>query len=53
MGYREGERGPADPIGAFKSRAPVGGNKLSIGESFFPVGLFGKGNYVANLVGPP
>ena len=29
---REGERGPADPADAFKSRARVGGNKVTTGE---------------------
>ena len=44
-------RGPADPAHAFKSGAPVGGNKLSTEEGFLPVGLLGKGDGVANLVG--
>ena len=35
----------------FKSRPPVGGNKLSTGEGFLPPGLLGKGDEVANLVG--
>ena len=49
---REGERGPADPIDAIKSRAPVGGDKVPTGEGFLPIGLLGKGGEVANLVDP-
>ena len=45
-------RGPADPAHAFKSGAPVGGNKLSTEEGFLPVGLLGKGDEVANIVVP-
>ena len=47
----EGERGPADPVDAFKSGPPVGGTKLSTGGGFLPADLFGKGDEVANLVG--
>ena len=47
---REGERGPADPVDAFKSGARVGGNKMLTGEGFLPVGLLGKGDEVANFV---
>ena len=47
---REGERGPADPLGAFKSGARAGGDKVPTGEGFLPVGLLGKGDEVANLV---
>ena len=51
IGVRGGERGPADSVGAFKSGSPVGGTKLSTGESFLPADLLGKGDEVANLVG--
>ena len=47
---REGERGPADPLGAFKSGARAGGDKVPTGEGFLPVGLLGKGDEVADLV---
>ena len=46
---REGERGPADPVDAFKSGARVSGNKVPTGEGFLSVGLLGKGHEVANL----
>ena len=39
---REGERGPADLVDAFKSGARVGGDKVPTGEGFL-VGLMGKG----------
>ena len=39
----EGEKGPADPVDAFKSGARVGGNKVPTGEGFLPVGLLGEG----------
>ena len=48
---RGGERGPADPVDAFKSGPPVGGTKLSTGGGFLPADLLGKGDEVANLVG--
>ena len=51
VSVREGKRGPADPVNAFKSGPPVGGNKLSTGEGFSPASLLGKGDEVANLVG--
>ena len=47
---REGERGPADPVDAFKNGAQVGGNKVPTGEGFIPVGLVGKGDEAHNLV---
>ena len=47
---REGERGPADQVDAFKSGVRVGGNKVPPGEGFLPVGLLGKGGEVAILV---
>ena len=45
----ENERGPADPIDAFKSGTRVGGDKMPTGECFLPVHLLGKGDEVANL----
>ena len=48
---REGERGLADPVDAFKSWGQVGGNKAPTGEGFLPVGLLRKGGEVTNLVG--
>ena len=36
VSVREGERGPADPVDAFKSEPPVGGTKLSTGGGFLP-----------------
>ena len=51
VSVREGKRGSADPVDAFESGAPVGGNKFSTaGEGFLPVGLLGKGDEVTNLV---
>ena len=43
VSVREGKRGPADPVNAFKSGPPVGGNKVLTGEGFLPVDLLGKG----------
>ena len=51
VSVREGEKGPADPVDAFKSGLPVGGTKLSTGRGFLPAALPGKGDEVANLVG--
>ena len=50
VSVRDGERVSANPVDAFKSWAPVGGNKLSAGVGFLPVGTHGKGDEVANLV---
>ena len=46
----EGERWPANTVGAFKSGARVGGNKVSTRKGFFTVGLLWKGDVVVNLV---
>ena len=40
---REGNRGPADPVGAFKSGARADRNKVLTRGGFLPVGLLGKG----------
>ena len=50
VSVREGERGPADPVDAFKSGPLVGGTKLFTGGGFLPADMLGKGNEVANLV---
>ena len=47
----EGERGPADPVEAFKSGPPVDGTNFSTGEGFHLADLLGKGDEEANRVG--
>ena len=47
---REDERGPADPVDAFKSGARVGGCLVPTGDGFLPGDLLGKGDAAANLV---
>ena len=51
VSVREGERGPADAVDAFKSEPPIVGTKLPTGGGFLPADLLGKGDEVANLVG--
>ena len=48
---REGKRGPAESVYAFKSGLPVGSTKSSTGGGFLPADLLGKRDEVANLVG--
>ena len=48
---REGEKRLADPVDAFKSGLPVGGNGCSTGEGFLPPDLLGNGDEVANIAG--
>ena len=50
VSVRDGQSEPADPVYAFKSGPPVGGNKL-FRQVFLPAGLLGKGDEVSNLVG--
>ena len=47
---REGQRGPLDPVDAFKSGARVGGCLVPTGDGFLPGDLLGKGDAAANLV---
>ena len=53
VSVREGKIGPAELVDDFKRGALVCGNNMSDGEGLFAVGLLGKGDEVANLVGYP
>ena len=50
VSVHEGEAGPADPVGVFRSGARVGGNKSPTREGSFPLGLSERGDEVADLV---